>query len=169
MILIFDATPLIYLAKIGKLHLLQKINTERIIPNSIFEEVVIKGKKLGKPDAIVVDRLVESGVFRIENVERTGFYEKIKENRNLSEGDVEVIALAKMKDGIAVIDEDYARKVAEVEGVKCRGTIYLIFLLLNNGIIQKREAREMLDAIIGEGWYCSTDLYAKILKRIEAK
>jgi len=54
-----------------------------------------------------------------------------------------------------------------VEGIKCGGTVYLIFLLLKEGVITKREAREIIDGIIEKGWFCSTDLYVKILMRLE--
>ena len=61
---------------------------------------------------------------------------------------------------------DYARRVAEVEDIKCGGTIYLIFSLIKEGVITKREAREIIDGIIEKGWFCSTDLYAKILRKL---
>ncbi len=62
---------------------------------------------------------------------------------------------------------DYARMVTEVEDIKCGGTIYLIFSLLEGGVITKREAREIVDGIIEKGWFCSTYLYARILRRLE--
>ena len=43
--LVFDATPLIYLAKVEKLHLLRDIGKKRVIPRAVFEEVVVKGKE----------------------------------------------------------------------------------------------------------------------------
>jgi predicted nucleic acid-binding protein len=167
MILVFDATPLIYLAKIEKLHLLEKVDAERIIPASVFEEVVVKGKKLGKPDAAVIEKLIEQGVFKVEDVEKTGLYEKLKENKNLSKADIDTLTLAHLKSGMAIVDEDYVRRVAEVEGIECRGTIYLVFSLLKGGVISKFEARKIVDDMVENGWYCSTNLYAKILKRIE--
>lgn len=168
MTLFFDATPLIYLAKTGKLHLLEMVDTELIeliIPRSVFEEVVIKGKELGKPDALIIERLVDEGVFQIEDADKSDFYNKLKENENLSQADVEVLALAS-RGGTAIMDEDYARKIAEAEDIRCRGTIHLIFLLLKRGVITKEDTRETVDRMIENGWYCSTDLYAKILRRI---
>jgi len=37
--LVFDATPLIYLAKVEKLHLLRNIGGKKVIPRAVFEEV----------------------------------------------------------------------------------------------------------------------------------
>ncbi len=163
--LIFDATPLIYLAKVNRLHLIENIGLERIIPKSVYEEVVIKGKELGKPDASIVEKLVEKGIFKIEKASTK--LQELEKNKNLSKADVDVLSLAKLKNGIAILDDEYVRKVAEIENIENKGTLYVIFSLLKNNVITKTEARETVDAIIERGWYCSTDLYAKILRRIE--
>jgi len=102
--LAFDATPLIYLAKVKKLHLLRNIERKKVIPRAVFEEVVTKGKEYGKVDALMVERLVEQGVFQVVEVEETDFYKKLTGNERMSKADVEVLALAKDKDGIAVIE-----------------------------------------------------------------
>ena len=52
-----NATPLIYLAKANQLILLQTAVNQVIIPQSVYREVVIEGKRLGVKDA-----------YRIENV-----------------------------------------------------------------------------------------------------
>lgn len=165
MTLVFDATPLIYLAKVNKLHLLEKIDAELIIPHSVFEEVVVKGRELGKPDASIIERLINEGIFKIEETGESGFYNKLKENENLSHADIEVLFLARERNCTAIMDEDYARRIAEAEGIHCRGTIYLIFSLLKRDVIGKEDTRETVDKMIESGWYCSTDLYAKILRR----
>lgn len=105
----------------------------------------------------------------MSEVEETEVYRELIKNKKLSKADVEVLALAKVEDGVAIVDEDYARWVAEVEDIKCGGTIYLIFSLLEGDVITKREAREIVDGIIEKGWFCSTDLYARILRRLEEK
>jgi predicted nucleic acid-binding protein len=165
--LVFDATPIIYLAKVGKLHLIENISEKKVIPGSVFEEVVVKGKEAGKSDALIVERLIEQGVFQVSEVKEIDVYRKLMENKKLSKADVEVLTLAKVENGVAIVDEDYARWVAEVEDIKCGGTIYLISLLLEGGVITKREAREIVNGIIEKGWFCSTDRYARILRRLE--
>ena len=37
---VFDATPLIYLAKAERLSLLSRLDTSRLIPQRVYEEVV---------------------------------------------------------------------------------------------------------------------------------
>ena len=161
-----DATPLIYLAKVNKLHLVKNIESERIIPESVYNEVVVEGKRQGKPDAEMVEKLVKEGVFKVEALANR--LEELQRNQNLSKADVDVLSMAKLKNGIAILDDEYARKIAEIEGIENKGTLYLIFFLLRKGSITKSEAREIVDAMIEKGWYCSTDLYVKILKKIES-
>ena len=42
-------------------------------------------------------------------VEETDVYRELMKNKKLSKADVEVLALAKVEDGVAIVDEDYAR------------------------------------------------------------
>jgi predicted nucleic acid-binding protein len=165
--LIFDVTPLIYLAKIDKLFLLDEIEEEKIIPEKVYEEVVEEGKKKGIADASIIEKSIERGMFTMKKAPKDSFYKKLKQNPNLSEADISVLTLAKKNQAIAIIDEDYARNIAEIEEIKNKGTIFLIFSLFKRKDIDKKDAKEMVDRMIENGWYCSIDLYAKILKKIE--
>lgn len=165
--LIFDATPLIYLAKIDKLLLLDKIKEKKIIPQKVYEEVVEEGKKKGIADAFIIQKSIDEKVFTIKMVPKNSFYMKLRENPNLSEADISVLTLAKKIGGIAIIDEDYARDIADIEGIENRGTIFLVFSLLKKKAVDKKDAKEIIDKMIENGWYCSMDLYTNILKRIE--
>jgi len=48
-LLIFDATPLIYLAKSNGVKLLKELDEELVIPQKVFEEVVEKGLENDEP------------------------------------------------------------------------------------------------------------------------
>ena len=54
MIVVSNSSPLIALAKIGKLHILKELFGEIIIPKAVWNEVVVKGK--GKPGAEEVEK-----------------------------------------------------------------------------------------------------------------
>lgn len=161
--LVFDATPLIYLAKSGKLKRLEKFKEEKIIPKEVYEEVVIEGKRIGESDAQVIEKEIEKGTFEVKRVEKGKFYKKLSKVPNLSKADKKVLALAYKESGKAILDEDYARSVAELEGIKNRGSIYLLFRLLKQGEINVEEVKRTVNKMVEEGWYCSTDLYSQIL------
>ena len=87
--IVSNATPLIYLAKADKLTLLKSIVNEVVIPEAVFKEVVMEGKRLGETDAYRVEKCINQG------------WLKIKEVKNLLSfdfpphyGELEVISLA---------------------------------------------------------------------------
>ena len=74
------------------------------------------------------------------------------------------MVLAKDLGGIAILDEEAARSVAIVYEVSNRGTVYILFRLLEAKLISPEQARGAIDQMISAGWRCSTALYAKIIK-----
>lgn len=165
--LVLDATPLIYLAKAGVLGELEQLDERLVIPQAVYEEVVLRGRETGEPDAQVIARLVENGMFEVQDTEDGDVYRELLEDPHLSEADRAVLSLADVENGVAVADEEHARSVADVVGVETRGTLYLLFRLLKQGTMDADAVRETVDRMVDAGWYCSTDLYAKILRQLE--
>lgn len=109
-----NATPLIYLAKIGRLNILEEIFDVVLIPNKVFFEVVIKGKEKGYHDAFLVEEFMEKGFVLKKKVE-------IKKliDMPIGRGEQETIELA-VKEGIknVLIDEAKARRIARLQNLK---------------------------------------------------
>lgn len=167
MTLVFDATPLIYLAKAERLVFLKDLDGPRLIPEPVYIEVVRTGIEEGYPDARRIERLVDDEVFQVVTVEETNTYKRLLENNRLSEADVSVLSCAKRRDAVAVMDETYGRDVAATEGIETRGTAFLVLLLAKQGVIDPETAREAIDAMLDAGWYCAPDVYAKILTNLD--
>jgi predicted nucleic acid-binding protein len=165
---VFDATPLIYLAKGDRLDLVQYLDGSCVIPDRVYEEVVETGIERGYPDARRIERCVEDGLFDVVSVESTALVSRLQRNDNLSDADVAVLACAAAHDGVAVMDEAYGRDVAATEGITTRGTAYLVLVLASDGTISVDEARTTIDVMIEEGWYCAPDTYAKIVRKLES-
>jgi Predicted nucleic acid-binding protein, contains PIN domain len=164
---VFDATPLIYLAKVDRLSLVQQFDTSCVIPERVFHEVVETGLEQGYPDARRIERSVDADRFDIVSVETTPLLSRLQENSNLSDADVAVLASADAHDGVAVMDETYGRDVAATEGITTRGTAYLVLTLVSEGRLSSDDARTVIDAMIDEGWYCAPDVYTKIVQKLE--
>jgi len=165
---VFDATPLIYLAKVDRLALVQQFDTSCVVPERVYAEVVETGLEQGYPDARRIERSVDADRFDIVSVETTPLLSRLKENSNLSDADIAVLAYADAHDGVAVMDETYGRDVAAAEGITTRGTAYLVLKLASEGTISVDDARTVIDAMIDEGWYCAPDVYAKIIQKLES-
>ncbi|WP_053948989.1 DUF3368 domain-containing protein [Halolamina sediminis] len=165
---VFDATPLIYLAKTDRLTLVQHLDEECIIPSRVYDEVVETGIEEGYPDARRVERSVDAGHFVVQPVESTPLFSRLQQNPSLSDADIAVLAYADAHDGTAVMDETYGRDVAAAEGITTRGTAYLVLKLTTQGAISTDDARDVIDSMIEEGWYCAPDVYAKIAQKLDS-
>ena len=66
--IVSNATPLIYLAKIDKLKLLKAIANPVYIPEAVYKEVVVEGKRLGEKDAYRVEKCINQGWLQIKEV-----------------------------------------------------------------------------------------------------
>ena len=165
---VFDATALIYLAKVDRLTLVQHFEESCVIPERVYAEVVEDGLEEGYPDARRIERSVDAEMFDVISVEVTPMLSRLKTNDSLSDADAAVLACADAHDGVAVMDETYGRDVASAEGITTRGTAYLILKLTKEGAIGADEARTVIDAMIDNGWYCAPDVYSRIIQKLES-
>ena len=163
----FDATPLIYLAKVDFLSELSALDESCVIPERVYGEVVETGIEQGYPDARRIERCVDDGLFDVVAVEETPTFERLQRNPNLSDADVSVLACAADVEGVAVMDETHGRDVAATEGITTRGTAYIVLLCASREVIDADEARAVIDEMVDSGWYCVPNTYAKIVRRIE--
>jgi predicted nucleic acid-binding protein len=167
MIWIFDSSPLIYLNKVGLNWVFELLEGEKIIPTQVYEQVVTRGKIRGDADAIISEELVRNEVIKVITVEN-GFKEMLKSlKEELHEGELEVLALAKNKGGIAVLDETIAREVGKVFKIEVHGALFLIFLMLRRGKLKKGEAKDKVDLMIRKGFRLGHEEYQEFLKMLE--
>lgn len=167
MILVFDSTPLIYLAKAGVLPKLAGLRMKLVIPRSVYEEVVVEGRRRGKEDALVVEKLVSDASFAVADAHDKDFVKRLLSNPGLSKADAETLALARELKAVAAVDESLCRSVAELEGVGFHGSVFLLFLLHKKKVISKADLKATINSMVESGWRCSTELYAAILAEIE--
>lgn len=163
---VFDATPLIYLAKVDRLALVEHLEESCVIPERVYEEVVATGLEASYPDARRIERRVDTDCFEIVSMEATPLYSRLRTNDDLSDADVSVLARADAHDGVAVMDETHGRDVAAAGGVTTRGTAFLVLKLTKRGTISGDDARTIIDSMIDEGWYCAPDVYTRIVRRL---
>lgn len=166
MIFIFDSTTLIYFAKIKILNKVGNLNAAKIIPESVYNEVVLQGKQKGEEDALLVEKLINSGIFKVNKAQDKTFLSYLLNIPSLSEADAETLTLAKELNGIAILDETSSRNIAEIENIDYHGSVYLLFLLYRQKLIEKQEIKAYVDQMIRLGWRCSTEFYAAILEEI---
>ncbi len=165
---VFDATPLIYFAKVDQLTLISHFDEPCVIPDRVYTEVVDAGIKHGYPDARRIEQSVEDESLSVISVDDDEFFSRLKRNPKLSDADVAVLTCAYTHDGVAVMDETYGRDVASTEQITTRGTAYLVLSLTKQNVLSVEKARTVVDTMIEEGWYCSPNMYAKIIQKLDS-
>ncbi len=159
---VFDSSSLIYLGKIKILDKIKFLEGKKFIPKNVYEEVINRGIEKEEPEAIYIKELIEDNIFIVKET-KIGF-DNIE---HLSYADKEVLSLANETESTAIIDEIYARNIANNYKIKNHGTIFVLLSLLKKKIITKIETKKYLDNIIKFGFYVSAELYGETLKLID--
>jgi predicted nucleic acid-binding protein len=164
---VFDASPLVVLATAQRLGLLDTLDERRVVTERVYEEVVVVGRDRGYPDAQRIERAVDEGVVLVESVDEDSRFDDLSAVEGLPDADAATLALAAAEGSTAVMDETAGREVAAAEGIDTRGTAYLVLSLVRDGHLTVAEGRTVVDDLVEAGWYCSTDLYRRIQRKLD--
>lgn len=165
--LVFNSTPLIYLAKAGLSGIIEKLSEEKLTSLLVKAEVVDEGKQKGVPDAIVLEKLFEKGVFNLYNPIDKLFLMSLSKTWGLHAADAEVLAIAKEQGGLAVIDDEVARKTAKVYGISYVGTPYVLARGISEGFLSKNQVKAAVKDLVSLGWRCDVETYVLIMELID--
>ena len=165
--LVFNSTPLIYLTKSGLSSIIADLKEEKLTSPLVKAEVVDKGKLKGVPDALALEKLFDNNVFTLCKPKDEAFLAQLSETRGLHLADAEVLALAKEYEAMAVIDDEVARKTAQVYGIHYAGTPYVLMRAVFEGLIAKEAAKQAVKDMVSAGWRCSIESYAKIMELLD--
>jgi len=154
-----NATPLIYLAKIGRIGLLKGVFGEVLIPEKVKVEVVDRGKERGEKDASLVEKAIRKGWLRILKTER------IEVPIKLEAGELAVLSLAKAQ-GIreVLVDEASARMAARLLDLTPRGTVFILLKALEKGEIDLEEFLHILDELVKQGFRLKEEVFIEAIR-----
>jgi predicted nucleic acid-binding protein len=152
---------------VGLGKIFEQLKNEKLTSPSVKREVMDEGKRKGVADAIILDKLFLKGVFKVVEPKDKGFLESLLQTRGLHIADAEVLTIAKEHDGIAIIDDEVARKTAKIYGISYAGTPYILAKAVSEEIVTKERAKQAINEMVYAGWRCSIETYAKIMETIE--
>ncbi len=155
--MISNATPLIFLSKIGKLILLKRIFKEITIPRAVQAEVLVEGK----PGCIAIRESLAEGWIKIKNPQ------KVLE-LSLGLGETEAISLAREVKDTLLLDDAYAIKAARINEIETMRTTSVLFLAANRKIMTPEELIQSINALIESGYYIRPAEYAFLLSKLQA-
>lgn len=159
MTLVFNASPVIILAKAGLLEKVFGMATKVIIPQAVADEIARCGDP-SDPAALWLNK-PESSSYLLNAPPTTGFVAAW----DLGAGESSVIALAEtIPESTVVLDDLAARRCAEALHLKLVGTLGLLLLAKRRGVIAS--IRDSMDAIVDAGLFISPKYLADIRERV---
>lgn len=151
-----NASPLIALARIGRLDVLFELFGQVLLPEAVWHEVVVEGR--GEPGAAEVAACTWISRATVANVDLVTAL-----RQDLDAGEAAAIALAlESKADLLIMDERLGRETATHLGLRIVGTVGLLVHAKSAGIVA--EIRPLLDAMRDQaGFRVSDDLYMRVL------
>ena len=159
-----NSSPLIWLAKIGRLTLLKTLFEEVILPMRVYEESALRKRSA---DAVLIGKAVEEGWIKVSE-ERMEEADVLAGASGIHLGEAEAVLLAQKLDTELIIDERETSATAQMFGVRPIGTIAVLLLALARDRITLREFRECLDSLLASGFWLTVDVYNKALEEAES-
>jgi predicted nucleic acid-binding protein len=151
---VVDASPLIFLAQVDALPLLNQLAEEVFIPFSVRDEVLVpKGEKL----PIELPHWLSIREDLSLPLEIAGW--------DLGAGESQVLAHALLSSSEAVVDDFEGRQCARALGVPTTGTLGVILRAKKSRLIPA--ARPLVEELLRRGLYLSRDLMEKALQEVD--
>ncbi len=151
-----DTSPLMNLAVVGKLEILQKLYRKLQIPKAVEAEL------RALPDEGARRALQEASWIHVQEVQDRRLVEALQ--LELDKGEAEAIALAVERSAdLLLMDELEGRRVAERLRVRTLGVLGVLLHAKREKII--RSVRPILDDLIQKaGFWVGQELYARVLR-----
>lgn len=156
-LVICDSSVLIVYARSGQLRLLQDLFQALEIPAAVEEECVLRGGS--RPGAPALRQAIDDGWIRVSRTPRASAG-LTKRFPNLGRGEAAAIALARARSADAVLmDDSLARHVAKIEGLRVVGSLGVLALAHERGVLKSRESVEQaLRQLLHGGLWTGADL-----------
>jgi predicted nucleic acid-binding protein len=153
MIVICDSSPIVALAILNQLDLLDRLFEKVVVPFRVFKELIVSNKLESKNIAAwAKDKVVETKDKRL----------MLAFNMILDAGESEAISLYwEKKADFLLIDEKKGRKIAIYNGIKVIGTLGVLLLSKQKGFLTA--IKPSLDLLQQSNIRISDELYKKAL------
>ncbi len=150
-VIIFDASTLILLARIGLLDLfLASFEGTIIIPEKVRSEVI----RLDKEDAESINRCIENKKIDIVKVKSAALVKKLMEDFSIDVGEAEAITLAsEEKAGVVATDDRNAIRACKLLKLEFVTAVSFLVRAVEKGMISRDEGIIKLDKLQSIGRY----------------
>jgi len=161
-LVVSDSSPLIWLAKIGRLKLMKSLFGRVIIPRRVLVETTLE-KEFA--DSILIAEAEEGWIEVREADADAGLLSNVT---GLHPGEAEAILLARRLETELIVDEREASATAQMFEVRPIGTIAVLLLALAEQRLTLVEFRKSLDNLVASGFWLTVDVYSKVLDEADS-
>lgn len=150
-----NSSPIIHLAKIGYLYLLQEFFGELLIPEAVYEECITEGRN--RPEVSIIKQASWLRVMRVTNQNLVNLL-----NSEIDRGESESIALAlENQASLILLDDSDAREKARLYHLKITGILGLLIRAKRTGKLTSLSI--VLDTLRDTGFWLSATLIDRLL------
>ena len=163
MIVVSDTTPLISLLKTGRLDTLEKLFGEVRIPDAVFEELTSNPRYSDEAAAIRSYPYID-----IISVNDTDAVDQVSREDGLVLGESEAIVLTQeISADLLLMDEARGRDVARSLGLRITGTVGILLLSYERGILNKGEIMDCVERLRDANRFIGERYLQLLLERIQ--
>ncbi len=152
--IVSDASPIIVLLKTNNLSILKDLFEKITIPTAVYKEITAK-----EQEKIIFDKIDWIKKRNIKNTQENVLLEKL-----IDKGEAEAIILAKELKTTLLLDDAKARKYAKLLNVEVIGTLGLLKIAKNRGVIPS--VKKVISDMLAEGYYIEDKLITQILEDV---
>ncbi len=165
--MVSNAGPLMVLAKLHLLHLLDLLYGRVRIARSVYEEAVVEGLRYGHEDAKTLHRYLGQVGWQPEDVPEPAISDELRE-APLDRGERETIALAlSLGDAWVLMDENTGRRIARTQGLAVRGSLGVLIDAYRHNLIDANALRLYFAEIAHrQDIWISPDLVERLLRQV---
>lgn len=157
---VLNSSVIIALSHLRYLHRLKHVFDKISVPRAVYEEICIKGRGLTGDREL--RESIEKGLVRVMQVKNKVLVNAMLDPLSLGEAEVLALAVEEEADYV-VVDDRLARSRAKAMGLKVIGTLRVLRLFFDAGMITKNELLVALEELRKFGFRISD----KLLKRVK--
>ena len=153
---VVDSSVIIPLLRIGKIEILFQCFERVVIPEVVWQEVVIQGKELGKTFSAIDENAKRFKIVKVED-------EKLPAIKGLQENDLRILATAKIQNDILLTNDATLYDVALSQNIKAWWLTGLVLYAVKIKKLSPEEGRSIVLELVNAGACLKSDILARVL------
>jgi len=161
-----NTSPVILLARIGRLGLLKNLYGSVLMSPFVKAECVDKGREAGARDVPEIEKGIREGWVQLVSLDREELQEarRLLDEARIGQGEAEALVLSKRRHMLAVLDDKEARALAKGWNLEHTSTVMVLFEAFKRELISYDELVEDLAKLTSIMWI-STDVITEVIRR----